>query len=146
VPDQSADQLLLRFPSRRGYLGISRLNATALAAEAGFDIVELDDVRQAVGEGVAWLLGDSGESDVEIALASSPGRLELSASLEAIDVPDHEPDDLVHAILGALTEHYRAGRDDTGRRSLHLIIESAAGALAAQGTTDPERPGPVPHH
>ena len=136
----TADELLIRFPCRSGYLGISRLNATALAAGAGFDVVELDDVRQAVGEGVAWLLADASDGEVELHLLSSPGRLELSAWLAGTDVSASEPDDLVHAILGALTEQYRAGRDDAGRRSLHLVMSRSGSAPADSSPQPNHRP------
>ena len=124
---ESADDLQLRFPSRPGYLGISRLNATAIAASAGFDVEQLDDVRLAVGEAVAWLLSGDVDGAVEVTLTSRPGAIDFRAVLTGADIPDSEPDDLVHAILGAVTEKYAAGRDDQGHRHVSLSMRSGNG-------------------
>lgn len=134
-PGPGGDQLHLRFPARSGYLGISRLNASAMAASAGFDVDELDDVRLAVGEAVAWLLADEGRGSVEINLSSQHGSIHLEATRTGLDIPDREPDDLVDAILGAVADGYATGRNDLGQRFVSLTIRRS---LPAATTSDGE--------
>jgi hypothetical protein len=98
-----------------------------MAAEAGFDVEELDDVRLAVDEAVAWLLSDDVDGSVEIRLTSRPGSLDFRAVLTGADIPERDPGDLAHAILGAVTDRYDTGRDDRGRRYLTLSLRSANG-------------------
>lgn len=128
--------LIVRFPARRGYLGISRLNATALAADNGFDIDELDDLRLAVDEAVAWLI-DGGrhdpeasapgsEHDVELAINFRDGTLEFTGTRmgPAHEVPDMS--ELVHAVLTVTVDDYETGIDEQGRQYVKLAKRVAA--------------------
>lgn len=113
-----ADDLSLRFPSDSSYLGISRLNATAVAAGGNFDVDELDDLRLAVGEAMAWLLDCGGpQALVDMRMTCNEGLFVLSATVEGASLGDDEPDDLVHAILGATVDEYSvtSGPDGTSR-------------------------------
>lgn len=123
----AADELIIRFPARSGYLEISRLNATAMAAGAGFDVSELDDLRLAVDEAVAWLLSDDPSGTIELAIHRSPGELGFRGVLSGPDIADRELHDLLHAILGATTDGYEAGRDEDGNRYLSLVKRAADG-------------------
>lgn len=127
MADQPADYLTVRFPAQPGYLEISRLNATAMAAELGFDVEELDDLRLAVDEAVAWLVGESSAGTVELRINRSPGELQFTGTRRGPDGPGCELYDLIHAILGATTDGYEAGRDDDGCRFLRLVKRAANG-------------------
>lgn len=123
----SADELIVRFPAKSGYLEISRLNATAMAASVGFDVGELDDLRLAVDEAVAWLLSDDPSGTIELAINRAPGEVSFRGVLSGPDVAERELHDLLHAILGATTDSYEAGRDEEGNRYLSLVKRAANG-------------------
>lgn len=124
-----ADDLNLRFPSDSSYLGISRLNATAVAAGGNFDIDELDDLRLAVGEAMAWLLsrGDS-QALVDMRMTCTDGLFVLSATVEGDSIGDDEPDDLVHAILGATVDEYSVTSGPHGTSITVTLSKTAANA------------------
>ena len=123
------DGLVLQFPARPGYLAISRLNATTLAAGAGFDVEALDDLRLAIDEAVTWLVADPYDDDrIELDIRCRTGRFEVrgtrttadAAARPAPDTPG-DLDDLVNAIFGATVDEFRVGIDDSGRRYIDLI-------------------------
>ena len=117
----NADDLVIQFPARGGFLNISRLNATAMAAESGFDIDQLDDLRLAVDEAVAWLVQDQDtDGIVELVIRSSSGQLDFLGRRSEAGLPARELGDLMEAILGATVDEYQTGVDDTGRRYISL--------------------------
>ncbi len=128
--------LIVKFPARRGYLSISRLNATALAADNGFDIDELDDLRLAVDEAVAWLI-DDGSFEAETSAPGSDREIELRITFGArtleftgtrsgsvSDVPDMS--ELVQAVLTVTVDQYETGVDEHGRLYVKLSKRIAA--------------------
>lgn len=120
------DDLVLRFPARPGYLSICRLNATTMAAGAGFDIEELDDLRLAIDEAVNWLIPEDAtelgsiDGSVELTIACGPGRFDVTGVRTGGAGGDVELDDLVHAILGATVDRYEISGDGA-TRSIHLV-------------------------
>jgi hypothetical protein len=120
----------LRFPAERGYLRLSRINATTVAADLDFDVDELDDLRLAVDEAVSWLVSGGGGGEVLLHLTSDGGSLKVEASLSepADDDVDTEGEgdrgvqvgDLVHAVLGATVDSYEVGLTADGRRRVEL--------------------------
>ena len=124
---ESSNELIVRFPAKGGYLEISRLNATAMAATAGFDVTELDDIRLAVNEAVAWLLDDEVTGTVELAIVASPGELGFRGAVSGPQIPELQVHDLLHAIMGATTDSYEAGLDDGGNRFLSFAKRAANG-------------------
>lgn len=124
-------EISIRFPARSGYLALSRLNVTAVAAAAGFDIDELDDLRLAIDEAVTWLVNVDGapppsdtDGSVELSIAGRSGRLDVRGQHTTGDLDAAAPGDLVHAILGATVDSYETGVDDEGRRYITLAKQS----------------------
>jgi hypothetical protein len=127
--------LVIRFPARPGYLSISRLNVTAMAATAGFDVEGLDDLRLAIDEAVTWLVGDGGgdepldptagadgpEDAVELTISCRPGVVECRGHRTVSDDVGVQLDDLVGAILGATVDEVDVGIDPSGRRYIELV-------------------------
>ena len=128
--------LQLRFPAENGYLRVSRLTATTLASDLGFDVDALDDLRLAVAEVVNYLVESSTADQIVLRLVADHDgfRLEGTAMGESdqesrrTDVIDHNdgPEgttavddsavgDLLHAVLGATTDDYRIGVVDDHR-------------------------------
>jgi serine/threonine-protein kinase RsbW len=119
------DRVELVFPARGDLVVLARLVTSAIAARAGFDIEELEDLRLAVGE--LCLLALQGSDAVHGDL-----RLEFSVSNEAIDISctlggatpamgiknsdGLEADELSEQILAALVdEHGRVQEDGSAR-------------------------------
>ena len=128
--------LVVKFPARRGYLSISRLNATALAADNGFDIDELDDLRLAVDEAVAWLIdrpqsepetsASSSAHEVELSISFRDGRLDFTGTRSGPATGVSDVSELVHAVLSVTVDHYETGVDDHGRQYVKLAKHVAA--------------------
>lgn len=116
------DGFTIRFPARPGYLKVSRLNASAIGAEAGFDVEELDDLRLAVNETVTWLLADPDSGgDVELVLSAQEGQIRIDGKRSSsAPLPDRPIDDLIDAILGATMDEHRLSADSTAR-VIHVI-------------------------
>lgn len=133
--------LQLRFPAESGYLRVSRLTATTLASELGFDVDALDDLRLAVAEVVNYLVESSTADQIVIRLVADRDGFRLEGTAvgesdesgrrtEVIDhddgpegtaaVDDSAVDDLLHAVLGATTDDYRIGVVDD-RRYVWLV-------------------------
>lgn len=120
------DDLVLRFPARPGYLSISRLNATAMAAGAGFDVEELDDLRLAIDEAVSWLIPErpvEGAGEVEGAGAvEGAGEVE---GVEATGAGSADGEDVVE-----LSIRCRPGQlDVTGTRWGDSVVDVALDEL-----------------
>lgn len=120
APHLDGAELEVRFPARSGFLRICRVNAAAFGADAGFDVDDLDDLRLAVNESVSWLLGDeTSGGEVTLRLRAIDNGLSFEARRTGSALPAEELDDLVHAILGATTDHYTAAGAAT-ERTVHL--------------------------
>lgn len=118
--NQTDDVLKLSFPARSGYLRICRITTTTYAADFGFDVDELDDLRLAVDEAVTWLLhDDSAGGDVSLTLQVADTDLVVRGERHSDDVPQRDVDDLVHAILGATLDSYDLA-SEPGHRSIRL--------------------------
>ncbi len=148
VTSTNQRDLQLRFPAENGYLRVSRLTATTLAADLGFDVDALDDLRLAVAEVVNFLVESSTADEIVLRLLvghdgfrlegttvdendESGRRAESSAPgdrpEDAGAVDDSAVDDLLHAVLGATTDDYRIGVVDD-RRYVWLVKHTAGGA------------------
>lgn len=120
VTDKPDDVLTLRFPARSGYLRICRITTATFASEFGFDVDELDDLRLAVDEAVAWLLrDDDAGGDVVLSMLVAGPKLIVRGERHVDVLPVQEVDDLVHAILGATLDTY-ALTSESGERTIEL--------------------------
>lgn len=111
------DGFTIRFPAQAGYLHVSRLNASAIGAEAGFSVDELEDLRLAVNETVTWLLADAESGGhVELVMSASDGNIRIDGTRTGHStLPEQPRDDLMDAILGATTDTHRLTSNPSGR-------------------------------
>lgn len=124
---QPIDALTITFPARPGYLTVSRLNASAVAAAAGFDVEELDDFRLAVSEAVTWLLADEDSGgEVELILQTDNGTVTLEGTRTAPGIPQRANDDLIEAILGATVDQFTLSQPAGDQRLLRLVKAKAS--------------------
>ena len=116
------DGLTIGFPAKPGYLTVSRLNAAAVGAAAGFDIDELDDLRLAVNEAVTWLLADEHAGGaIELVLHAEEGRVSVAGARTGSDLPARRSDDLIQAILGATVDEFELVADPGDQRRIRLL-------------------------
>ena len=116
------DALTIKFPAQSGYLTVSRLNAAAVGAAAGFDLEELDDLRLAITEAATWLLADEAiGGDVELLLASEDGRVSIDGTRRAAQLPKRSGGDLIEAILGATVDEFSFNEEVDGERRIRLV-------------------------
>jgi len=108
-------------------LRICRITTTTFAADLGFDVDQLDDLRLAVDEAVTWLLKDEeAGGEVSLALSTSAAKISVRGERHSDAVPERDVDDLVHAILGATLESYEL-RSEPGHRSIELLATKSGG-------------------
>ncbi len=107
----------LSVPASPRHAATARVLAASIAADAGFDVDAIDDLRLAVNEAVAVLTdveasADSDRLEIEFLVQNGSIQVELhrsgtSASGSAgTDQPPAELDDLARTILSAVVDHH----------------------------------------
>lgn len=151
VTSTNQRNLHLRFPAENGYLRVSRLTATTLAADLGFDVDALDDLRLAVAEVVNYLVESSTADQIVLRLLAGQSEFRLEGTAMGEDaasdrraepaatgdrpedtgtVDDSAVDDLLHAVLGATTDDYRIGV--VGDRRYVWLVKHTAGGTSSE--------------
>jgi serine/threonine-protein kinase RsbW len=98
----------LTLPASPRHATVARLVASSLAADAGFDVDEIDDVRLGINEAIAVLtehpMTDPADC-IQITFSSAPGRIEVRASRpNSGSAPT--PDDLAVRILSVVVDEH----------------------------------------
>jgi serine/threonine-protein kinase RsbW len=141
------DTLILSVPGKAEYVSTVRLAVSSLAAQSGFDVETIDDIKVAVSEACSNILchskiGDDGSYRVEC--TRHDGRIEITVADDGVgfDADSYEtPDpDCLHAgglgiyIIKALMDEVEVtSRDGAGaviRMTKHIF--SAASADSAK--------------
>ncbi len=129
--------LTMRFPAGPGYLSISRVTTTALAAANGFNVDELDEIRLAIDEVVAWLLhageavgaaGSGVDDHVELDITCKNGNLEFTAVRPTADSAVPTMTELAQAVLAVTVDDHDTGIDDRNRRFVTLVKRASVHA------------------
>jgi hypothetical protein len=111
-PDPAED-IRLAFPAWRTNLRIARLTVSSVAADAGFGLEDIEDLRVAVTELCGALLGPTDAEEGHDTI----GRIELRFRIDAGDVVldghrDHAPgpapvlDPIARELLAVITDHH----------------------------------------
>jgi serine/threonine-protein kinase RsbW len=98
----------LTLPALPRHATVVRLVAASLAADAGFDVDEIDDVRLGINEAIAVLTDEPmvGPDDcIHIEFSSLPSRIEVRAS-RPNGVAAPLPDDLAIRILSVVVDEH----------------------------------------
>jgi serine/threonine-protein kinase RsbW len=108
----ATDAVSLAFPPDERYLRLARVSAAAYASLLGLTVEELDDVRIAVDESCAALIGLGDGSDIELTLHRDDERFFVEGNTPlgqgSWEDQDHR---LTHQILSVVTAKYSTGCD-----------------------------------
>lgn len=112
-----SDLIELSIPVKADLVVLARLTAATVAARAGFDVEEIEDLRLAVDELCLSMVGPTVEGRYHLTYVGGDGEVEVTCVFEpgeggGAGRPLSDPDDLSIRILEALVdEHGRDGSD-----------------------------------
>jgi len=106
-----ATEIRLSVPARPDFVHVLRSVAASVAAGLDFSFDDIEDLRLAVDEACAYLLGMQEESSsLTLSIASDPGTIDVLASVDgqpARTQPSGLQATVVWHLLGALTDEAR---------------------------------------
>ena len=117
VDDGSSSSVSIRLPATARYLRVARLTASSLAADLDFDMDQLDEVKVAVDELGAALLGPAGEGELELVFDTTDNELSVRGRRRARN--DLTLDPIAVELLEIVTDAYDLRTDD-GHHSFWL--------------------------
>jgi serine/threonine-protein kinase RsbW len=104
------ETIKLRLPADARHAATARVVAASLAADLGFDVDEIDDLRLGVNEAVAVLLDDGGavsrRSRLEVEFRVSDRRIDIEVSVRPGATAGITLDELAERILTAVVDHH----------------------------------------
>jgi anti-sigma regulatory factor (Ser/Thr protein kinase) len=132
-PSDHGDWVDVVVPSRAEYAATVRTVAAALAADAGFSIDEIDDVRLGLSEVfAAFVDGASSDGRLRVSFLASRGR--LAAVTSSDDGSTVEFDELASNILQSVVDEFTAGPDGVHLVKHAIELGGAVGDGGSAGT------------
>jgi serine/threonine-protein kinase RsbW len=118
-----SDAIRLVVPAQSRHVRLVRLTAAGVAADAGLDVDDVEDVRVAVSELFALLVDDaeSEADEVEVRYQANDDGIEITGR-RAVSAPTSDsaeppvPDDLALDILRVIVDEHRFDSDNDERR------------------------------
>lgn len=104
VDDGSSSSVSIRLPATAQYLRVARLTASSLAADLDFDMDQIDEIKVAVDELGAALLGSAGEGELELVFDTADDELSVRGRRRAHG--DVELDPIAVELLEIVTDAY----------------------------------------
>ena len=103
APDGSQDQVTIRMPADGAYLSVLRTATAGLAARLDFTLDDIEDLRIAVDEACAMLLGQAiPGSSLECSFALEPDGMSISVSVPSLNPRTPSADTFAWTVLSAL--------------------------------------------
>ncbi|HQK96293.1 MAG TPA: ATP-binding protein [Armatimonadota bacterium] len=144
-PDpHSPGTVTLALPADPRLIRVVRLAVSGLAAELGFNLDEIEDLKLAIGEACTDRLEHAPGATLTVRLSYGDGELTAEVAGDGPDVGgagevgEDDPSGFALALVEALTDRVEREVDGAGITVLRMT-KSAAGALADGG---PGGPGP----
>lgn len=113
----------VRIPAKADYVHVLRSVLTAAAARAKLSVDEIEDLRLALGEACALLIGQSGDgSELQLEVTTDDGRLDVVTRLDAPSRTRERPmphQTVIWHILSALADEARLEETAQGP-AIHL--------------------------
>ncbi len=101
--DEAADQVTVRMPAESAYLSVLRTATAGLAARLDFTLDEIEDLRIAVDEACAMLLGQAiPGSSLECSFDLEPGVMTISVCVPCLTPRAPASDTFAWTVLSAL--------------------------------------------
>ena len=97
----------LKLPAQRGMMLVIRLTTAGVIARAGLGVDRVDDVKMAVEEACACLMGDGATGTLRLRFAEADGQLLINVCADdGCAAPQADPDELrvEKCILEALVD------------------------------------------
>lgn len=124
LDEQEREMVELTLPASPRHATVARLVTASLAADAGFDVDEIDDMRLGINEAFA-VLTDAPATEstdlIRIEFFTSPGHIEVLAQ-RTNGPPVPPPDDLAVRILSVVLDHH-----EFAASTFRLIKHSTSG-------------------
>ena len=123
----TADQVAVRLPAESAYLSVLRTATAGLAARLDFTLDEIEDLRIAVDEACAMLLGQAiPGSSLECQFALDRGAMTVSVSVPCLTPQVPASDTFAWMVLAALAGRVDAYVGDGDR--LTIVMRKGRGA------------------
>ena len=101
--DGTQDQVTVRMPAEGAYLSVLRTATAGLAARLDFTLDEIEDLRIAVDEACAMLLGQAiPGSELECGFTLGPEEMTISVSVPSLAPSPPASDTFAWTVLSAL--------------------------------------------
>lgn len=104
------DMVLVRLPPDPRYLRVARLTASSLGADLDFDMDRLDELKLAVDELAAVLLGGAGQGDLELRFECTEDALTVRGRRLAAHPIALDP--IAVELLDMVTDAYALSTED----------------------------------
>jgi anti-sigma regulatory factor (Ser/Thr protein kinase) len=116
-------RVTLVVPADPAMARVARLTASALAASAGLTLDAVDDVKIAVSEMLALLVGRGGSAPVTLVFASLPNEISIDVSSRTPPFPvDDQELELTNLVLDAVTASHQTSHDGDAARIVATVI------------------------
>jgi serine/threonine-protein kinase RsbW len=115
----------LRLPADSAYVSVLRTTSAGLAARLDFTLVDIEDLRMAVGEASALVLPEADHgSDLICEFFMRPGELTIRVGVPARAATQPDEDSFAWQVLTTLATKASASTDDH-RYTITLSMQSA---------------------
>lgn len=115
TPSAIAGPITLGFPARPEPVRLARLVGAAVAGSADASIADIEDLRIAIGEACALLIGHATPtSRVDVTIEVGPEAIGFSAKLNGGTRSDPQVDELAELVLGSLADNVEFRFDEPG--------------------------------
>jgi serine/threonine-protein kinase RsbW len=131
----AVDQVTVRMPAESAYLSVLRTATAGLAARLDFTLDEIEDLRIAVDEACAMLLGQAiPGSSLECSFALEPQLMTIAVSVPCLTPRVPADDTFAWTVLSALAGNVEAYVDNGDRLTIVMRKSRARSGLATGGS------------
>ena len=121
----------VRVPADTAYVAVVRMVTAGIAARLDFTLDDVEDLRMAVGEACALVLGEADpDGDLRTAFSLGEDRIDVEISADSSHGQPPDPTSFAWQVLTTAAADVRAAADD-GRVTINLsLVRDPAGLTA----------------